>query len=372
MMTCSGSDAATVLARLIASSGPGSAGGGGAASVRAGLVPAATWSASRSRAASTSWSGSARTMTEQPGGDEVAGPAGVGEERHRRAGAGQDEVLDPGQLGLGLLGQVGQPVHARHPGAALQPRRERLGEQPRPGGDADPAGRAQAALGQGRPAEEEHGIGRKQSTVVDHMCRVAGAGARVGGAGAWTGGVGAGRGDGGAVAPGDVGGEDQGGDLAGPGGGDRAHRVVGQVARGAAGVHPAGYGAGQGLDVGLQGGVVADVAGGVGTDDDHHRGPGPAGVVQVGQAVGQAGAEVQQHRGGFPGDPRVPVGGAGGDALEQREHPAHLGHRVQRADEVHLRRARVHETYVDARAGQAGHQGLGADHEDPPAVTARS
>ena len=68
MMACSGSDAAIVLARLIALSGPGSAGGGGAASVRTGLAPAATWSASVSRAASVSWSGSARTVTEQPGG----------------------------------------------------------------------------------------------------------------------------------------------------------------------------------------------------------------------------------------------------------------------------------------------------------------
>ena len=42
MMTCSGSDAATVLARLIALSGPGSAGGDGAASVRTGLVSDAT------------------------------------------------------------------------------------------------------------------------------------------------------------------------------------------------------------------------------------------------------------------------------------------------------------------------------------------
>ena len=68
MMACSGSDAATVLARLIALSGPGSAGGGGAASVSTGWAPAATWSASVSRAASTSWSGSARTATVPPGG----------------------------------------------------------------------------------------------------------------------------------------------------------------------------------------------------------------------------------------------------------------------------------------------------------------
>jgi hypothetical protein len=65
-------------------------------------------------------------------------------------------VVDAGRLGFGHLGQVGQPVDARHPGAALQPGRERLGEQPGPGRGADPAGRPQAALGQGRPAEEEH------------------------------------------------------------------------------------------------------------------------------------------------------------------------------------------------------------------------
>ena len=82
--------------------------------------------------------------------------------------------------------------------------------------------------------------------------------------------------------------------------------------------------------------------------------------------------EVQEHGGGFAGDPRVPVGGAGGDALEQRQHPAHLGHRIQRADEMHLRRARVHEAHVDTRAGQAGDESLGADHEVPPDVTARS
>jgi hypothetical protein len=33
---------------------------------------------------------------------------------------------------------------------------------------------------------------------------------------------------------------------------------------------------------------------------------------------------------------------------------------------VHLRRARVHEAHVDARAGQAADQGLRPDHRDPP------
>ena len=73
MMACSGSEAAIVLARLIALSGPGSAGGGGAASVSTGEVPDATRSASSSSAASTSWSLSARTVT-GPGARSLAWP----------------------------------------------------------------------------------------------------------------------------------------------------------------------------------------------------------------------------------------------------------------------------------------------------------
>ena len=42
----------------------------------------------------------------------------------------------PGQLRRRHLGQVGQPVDGREPGAALQPGRERLAQQPRAGGTA--------------------------------------------------------------------------------------------------------------------------------------------------------------------------------------------------------------------------------------------
>src|SRR6266481_6048419 len=72
MMACPGSDAAIVLARLIAVSGPGSAGGFGV------LV------------------GFGQDGDGRAGRDQVAGPVRVGEERHRRAGAGQDELIDAG------------------------------------------------------------------------------------------------------------------------------------------------------------------------------------------------------------------------------------------------------------------------------------
>ena len=59
---------------------------------------------------------------------------------------------------------------------------------------------------------------------------------------------------------------------------------------------------------------------------------------------------------------RVAVGGAGGDALEQPEHAAHLGHVVERGDEVHLRGARVGEAHVDAGVDERADQRLRAVH----------
>jgi hypothetical protein len=70
--------------------------------------------------------------------------------------------------------------------------------------------------------------------------------------------------------------------------------------------------------------------------------------VEVGEAVAEAGAEVQQHRGGLVGHAGVAVGGTGGHALEQPEDAPHLGHVVERGDEVHLGGAGVHEAHVDA------------------------
>ena len=71
-------------------------------------------------------------------------------------------------------------------------------------------------------------------------------------------------------------------------------------------------------------------------------------VVQVRDPVAEAGPEVQQRRGRPAGHARVPVGRAGDDAFEQAEHRPHLGHGVERGDEVHLGGARVGEADVDA------------------------
>ena len=69
---------------------------------------------------------------------------------------------------------------------------------------------------------------------------------------------------------------------------------------------------------------------------------------------------------GRSGHAPVAVGRAGGDAFEQREHAAHLGHRVERGHEVHLRRARIHEAGVDSARDQRADERLGAVHVCPP------
>jgi len=61
---------------------------------------------------------------------------------------------------------------------------------------------------------------------------------------------------------------------------------------------------------------------------------------------------VQEHHGGAAGHAGVAVGGAGGHALEQREHAAHLGDLVERADEVHLGGAGVGEADGDPRVDE--------------------
>jgi hypothetical protein len=82
--------------------------------------------------------------------------------------------------------------------------------------------------------------------------------------------------------------------------------------------HPSRDAAGQRVDVGFQWGVVLFVIGGVVADDNHHRHPGAARIVQVGKAVTQSGAQVQEHRGRPIGDARVTVGCAGGHTFEKR------------------------------------------------------
>ena len=104
------------------------------------------------------------------------------------------------------------------------------------------------------------------------------------------------------------------------------------------------------------------MVGGLVADDVDHRGVGTAGVVQVGEAVGEAGAAMEQGGGRAAGHAGVAVGGAGDDAFEQAEDAAHAGDAVERGDEVHFRCAGVGEARIDPVGEQGVHQAFGAVH----------
>ena len=76
------------------------------------------------------------------------------------------------------------------------------------------------------------------------------------------------------------------------------------------------------------------------------------------------GAEVQQHRRGLLGDAGVAVGRAGRRALEQRQHSAQTGHRIQGRHKVHLRGAGVREAHVDPTAYQGAYERVGSVHHN--------
>ena len=80
---------------------------------------------------------------------------------------------------------------------------------------------------------------------------------------------------------------------------------------------------------------------------DHPRIAAP-GVVDVGQAVAQARAQVQQ--GGRHAV--VPVSGTGHHTLEETKHAAHAGSAVQRRDKVHLRCPGVGKADIDVSRQQ--------------------
>ena len=121
-------------------------------------------------------------------------------------------------------------------------------------------------------------------------------------------------------------------------------------------------GTGDALDIGVERRVVLLVVGRVIADDVDEGCVRAAGVVQVREPVAQPGAEVQQRRRGLVGHARVAIGRAGDDALEETEHASHLGHGVERGDEVHLGGAGIGEAHVDIAVDEGLDQGLRAVH----------
>ena len=85
-------------------------------------------------------------------------------------------------------------------------------------------------------------------------------------------------------------------------------------------------------------------------------------VVQVGEAVAEAGPEMEQRRGRLVGHAGIAVRGAGRAALEQAQDAAHAVDAVERGHEMHLGRAGIGEGDLDAARDQGAHEALGAVH----------
>lgn len=284
----------------------------------------------------------------------------IGEEADRRFGADEHELLDARGCREHLFREVGQAFDRDAPRPAIDPRGKGAVEQPAAGFRGDAAGGFEGG-GRGRVVFEQQ---RAWLAVAEPFGDVADGlfvdfrpdGWRIGFN--WAG----------AFAPGRVGAHDQRGDLpfaaavAAQAGAERVGPVLGQAGAGGAGFHPARVVSRQRFDVGGQRRVEADVVMRMVADDVDHRRIGAAGVVQVGNAVGQARPEMQQRRRGFAGHPADAVGGAGANALEQGKHRFHPRHAVERLHQMHFGSTGIGDAVLNAAIGQRLDQGLGAVH----------
>ncbi|MFK4661523.1 hypothetical protein ABIF76_002377 [Bradyrhizobium ottawaense] len=166
------------------------------------------------------------------------------------------------------------------------------------------------------------------------------------------------------LVPGGVGGQDQGRDLrrGALGGGNRRGAVGGDRFGIRRGADPGRHRPGQALDVGGQRRVEADVVDRMLADDVDDAGIGLLGVVQIGKAVGEAWAEMQQRRGRRALHAEIAVRCTGHDALEQAEHAAHAGHAVESCDKMHLGGAWVGEADIHPTLDHRPHQAFRTVH----------
>jgi len=113
---------------------------------------------------------------------------------------------------------------------------------------------------------------------------------------------------------------------------------------------------------------------GVITDQVDQRCASAARVVQVGNAVSQAGAEVQQGGRRFARHAGVAIGSSRAHPLEQTEYRPHSRDGVDSLHHVHLGRARVREATLHAFIEQRSDQAFRAVHlchTDSPGVKSR-
>ena len=113
---------------------------------------------------------------------------------------------------------------------------------------------------------------------------------------------------------------------------------------------PAGKRPSEPLDVAGQGGVGRDMPRGMIAHNIDNGRTGPLCVVQVGNTVGQARAQMQKGHGRYPLHPRVSVRSTRTDALEESEHRPDCGVASECGRYGQLRRPCIGKTGIDPPA----------------------
>ena len=120
------------------------------------------------------------------------------------------------------------------------------------------------------------------------------------------------------------------------------------------------------FDISRQRRVVLDVMQGMFTHNIDDARPGLFGVVQIRRSVCQTRAQMQQGGSGSIGHAVIAIRRAAAHALEQAEHAAHALNAIQRANEMHFRRARVGKAHLHPAFYQCANQTFCAVHECLP------
>ena len=79
-------------------------------------------------------------------------------------------------------------------------------------------------------------------------------------------------------------------------------------------------------------------------DQIDHRRPCSLGIVEIGKAVAQTGAQMEQGRGGLFRHPAVAIGSTSDNTFKQTQNGAHIRLLVDRGNQLHLRCSGVGET----------------------------
>jgi len=121
---------------------------------------------------------------------------------------------------------------------------------------------------------------------------------------------------------------------------------------------PAGHRGCESLDVHVEWRVDRAVPGGMITDDVQYRRACAAGIVEVGNTVGEAGPQMHEGHGGLAQHASIPVSSAGADAFKKPEHGPDARNCIECHYERHFRGAGIGETGVDDEVETALYNGL--------------